>query len=133
MTNEPEADRSARLLEGALVFSFVAHGVAMVSMAALLLPAMPGGAEVPDIARMRYVASHPALFRLGWLPWGLTALSDVLIAIGLLRATWVPKAPAVITLLLTLAAVFPDQAGQIAWMTRGVALARSGDLPAYLA
>ena len=126
-------ERSGRVLEVALVFSFVVHGVAMASMAALLLPAMPGGAELSDVARMRYVAAHPVLFRLGWLPWGITALSDVLIAVGLLRAKWIPRAPAVITLLLTLSAVIPDQAGQIGWMTWGVTLARSGDLSAYLA
>lgn len=133
MTNEPASDCSARVLEGALVLSFVVHGVAMVSMALLLVPAMPGGADLPDPERMRYVATHPWLFRVGWFPWGVTALSDVLIAVGLLGATWAPKAPAMLTLLLTLAAVLPDQAGQIAWMTRGVALARSGDVSAYVA
>lgn len=121
-----------KFLERALVFSFVAHGVAMLSMAALLLPAMPGAATLSDLERMRYVASHPLLFRLGWFPWQITALSDLLIGIGLVRTRWIPKLPAVLTLLLTAAAIVPDQMGQIAWMTRGVEIARSGDVSAYL-
>jgi hypothetical protein len=124
--------RRDRLLEQALLFTFVIHGVAMLSMAFLLLPGMPG-AGADDAARVRVVAEHPWLWRLGWFPWQLTALSDVLIAIGLLRSTAVPKGPAVVTALVTLAAVIPDQAGQVAWMTRGIDLARSGDLPVYLA
>lgn len=127
------ADRPARLLERALLFTFVIHGVAMLSMALLLLPGMPGGGTADDAERIRYVAGHPWLWRLGWLPWGLTALSDLLIGVALLRAPWIPKLPAAITMLLTVAAVIPDQAGQIAWMTRGIALARSGDAAAYLA
>jgi hypothetical protein len=126
-------DRSARLLERALLFSFAIHGVAMVSMALLLLPGMPSGGTAGDTDRIRYIAGHPSLWRLGWLPWGLTALSDLLIGIGLLRTGWIPRLPAAITMLLTVAAVLPDQAGQICWMTRGLELARSGDAAAYLA
>lgn len=126
-------DRSARLLERALLFTFVIHGVAMVSMALLLLPGMPGGGTSEDRDRLRYIAGHPWLWRLGWIPWGLTALSDLLIAIGLLRTTWIPKGPALVTLALTVAAILPDQAGQILWMTRGIELARAGDSAAYFA
>jgi hypothetical protein len=126
-------DRSARLLERALLFTFVIHGVAMLSMALLLLPGMPGGGTVEDRERLRYIAAHPWLWRLGWIPWGLTALSDLLIAIGLLRTSWIPKLPAAITMVVTLAAILPDQAGQILWMTRGIELARSGDAAAYFA
>lgn len=125
-------DRSARLLERALLFSFVIHGVAMVSMALLLLPGMPGGGVTDAASRIRYVSEHPWRWRLGWFPWQLTALSDVLVGVGLLRTRWMPKVPAVITMLVTVAAVIPDQAGQIAWMTRGLALAQSGDAVAYL-
>src|SRR5262245_60116159 len=116
------ADRSARLLERALIFSFVIHGVAMLSMALLLLPGMPGGGTAADRDRLRYLASHPWLWRLGWIPWGLTALSDLLIAVGLLRTMWIPKVPAAVTALITIAAILPDQAGQILWMTRGIEL-----------
>src|SRR6185295_9703985 len=126
-------DRSSRLLEKALLFSFVIHGVAMLSMALFLLPGMPGGGTNDDGVRIRYLADHPWLWRLGWFPWQLTALSDLLIAAGLLRAAWIPKLPAALTALLTVAAVLPDQAGQVCWMTRGLELARSGDAAAYLA
>lgn len=126
-------DRSARFLERALVFSFVVQAAAMLSMAILLLPAMPGAAGASDLVRTRYIASHSFLFRLGWFPWQVTALSDLLIGIGLLRAKWIPKAPAVLTMALTAAAIVPDQMGQIAWMTRGIEIAQSGDVPAYLA
>jgi len=126
-------DRSSRLLERALLFTFVIHGVAMASMALLLLPGMPGGGTADDAARVRYIADHPWLWWLGWFPWQLTALSDLLIGIGLLRTTWIPKGPAILTMLVTVAAVVPDQAGQVCWMTRGLQLARAGDLAAYLA
>jgi hypothetical protein len=126
-------DRSARLLERALLFTFAIHGIAMLSMAFLLLPGMPGGGTADDLARTHYLAAHPWLWRLGWLPWQLTALSDLLIALGLLRASWVPKLPAALTGLATMAAILPDQAGQIGWMTRGLTLAQAGDAAAYLA
>ncbi|MBV8879538.1 MAG: DUF2071 domain-containing protein, partial [Planctomycetaceae bacterium] len=83
--------------------------------------------------RVRHIAAHPWLWRLGWFPWQLTALSDLLLAAGLLRARGVPKLPALLTAVVTVAAVLPDQAGQIAWMTRGVGLARAGTLAEYLA
>lgn len=127
------ADRPALLLERSLLFTFVIHGVAMASMALLLLPGMPGGGTADDAARIRHIAQHPWLWRLGWLPWQLTALSDLLIGIGLLRTSWIPRLPAAVTMLLTLAAVIPDQAGQVCWMTRGIELAQAGDRAAYLA
>jgi hypothetical protein len=94
---------------------------------------MPGGGTPDDLDRLRYISGHPWLWRLGWLPWQLTALSDLLIGIGLLRAPWIPKVPALLTALITIAAVLPDQAGQIAWMTRGLEVAASGDAAAYFA
>src|SRR5258706_9091721 len=126
-------DRSARLLERALLFTFVVHGIAMLSMALLLLPGMPGGGTADSAVRIRTMADHPWLGRLGWFPWQVTALSDLILGIGLVRTRWIPKVPAAVTMLLTVAAVIPDQAGQICWMTRGLDLARSGDAVAYLA
>lgn len=123
---------AARFLELALIFTFVAHGLAMLSMALLLLPGLPGGGQ-DAAARMAYVAAHPWLWRLGWLPWQLTALSDVLLALALACTRWMPRLPAALTLLVTLAAVIPDQVGQALWITRGVALAHSGDATAYAA
>jgi hypothetical protein len=130
---DPMIAGPGRFLERALLFSFLMHGLGMLSMALLLLPGMPGGGTPDDLDRLRYISGHPWLWRLGWLPWQLTALSDLLIGIGLLRTPWIPKVPALLTALITVAAVLPDQAGQIAWMTRGLELAASGDTVAYFA
>src|SRR5688572_8797107 len=109
--------RAARLLEGALLLTFVAHAVAMASMALLLLPGMPGGPQADDALRVRYIAEHPWLWRLGWFPWQVTALSDLLLAVALVRTKWIPRAAALLTLGVTLAALVPDQLGQVLWMT----------------
>lgn len=109
----------------------------MLAMAALLLPCMPGGPTLLDSERIALIAAHPWRFRLGWLPWHLTALSDLLLAVGLLRTSWIPRGPAWLVLLLTVAAIVPDQGGQLLWITRGVELAQaahaSGDASQYLA
>lgn len=120
-----------RFLEVSLLFSFIAHGLAILGMALFLMPAMPGGGTA-DVERIRYMVEHPWLFRLGWFPWQVTALSDVLIAIALLRAKAIPKLPALLTTLVTIAAILPDQGGQALWITRGLELAK-GDPAAYLA
>jgi hypothetical protein len=128
---------AARLLEASLLLNFVIHAVAMVSMAMLLMPAMPGGGVDVGALRAAYLAEHPWLWRAGWLPWQLTALADLLLAVALVRTKWVPRKPALITLGLTIAAIVPDQLGQALWITRGVAVAteamRTGDFSHYLA
>jgi hypothetical protein len=115
----------------ALVFTIAAHALGMLSMLCLL-PGLPGGATAGDAARMAYVAAHPWVWRLGWFPWQVTAVSDLVLAVALLRTSGVPRFAAVATLLVTALAVVPDQYGQIAWMTKGIALA-SGPLESYLA
>ena len=93
-------------------------------MAGLLLSGMPGG-PVRDVwARAAYVAGHPWAWRLGWLPWQLTAVADFLLSLALALTPWVPRVPAIATLLLTIGAIVPDQSGQFLWITRGVVLAR---------
>ncbi len=129
--------RAARFLEASLLFNFVIHAVAMMSMALLLLPGMPGGGEPDDARRAAYIAGHPWLWRLGWLPWQLTALADLLLAVALVRTNWIPRVPALLTVAVTIAAIVPDQLGQFLWITRGVELAAgavaTGDLGPYLA
>jgi hypothetical protein len=119
------------VLERSLLFTFVMHGAGMIAMALWLLPGMPGGGA-DDAARVAYVASHPWLWRLGWLPWQLTAVSDLYLSLALVRTKWVPRVPAVFALLLTVAAVIPDQLGQLRWITTGIELART-DAAQYLA
>lgn len=127
VTNTPLA---ARWLEWALLLSFVIHGLAMLSMAGLLLPGMPGGPN-PLAPRMAYIVAHPWLWRLGWLPWQLTALSDLLLAIALLITRWTRGLPALLALIITLAAMVPDQTGEALWDTQGVTLALAGHTAAY--
>lgn len=137
MTTANPPPRRERLLEGALLFTFVMHGLAMLGMVGLLLPMMPGGGTVSDGERIAAIAAHPWRFRLGWLPWQLTAVSDIVLGIALLRARWVPRGPAIVAFFFTIAAVLPDQAAQIAWTTVGIDAARDavrrGDPAEYLA
>jgi hypothetical protein len=121
-----------RLLEWALLFNFAIHGLALVAMVTLLLPTMPGGSAVNDLDRIHAIAAHPWRFRVGWLPWQLCAVADLLMAIAMVRVRWLPRLPAVLVLLATTAAVIPDQYAQIVWITRGVELAQT-DPDAYLA
>jgi hypothetical protein len=128
--------KAARFLEGALLFTLIAHAAGMVSMAALLLRAMPGGTTADTAQRIAYIANHPWLWRFGWFPWQVTALSDLLVGIALIRTPWIPRTPAVVTTLLTIAAIVPDQGGQLLWTWHGTTLARraieSGQFGDYL-
>lgn len=84
----------------------------------------------------QYVATHPWLWRLGWLPWQLTAWADFLLSLALVFTPWIPRRGAMAALLITIAAIIPDQIGQFLWITRGVALARqaiaAGNIEFYL-
>jgi len=126
----------AGLLVFALGVTFLCHGAAMLGMVLLLLPGMPGGGVGDVMARAAYVAGHPWRWRLGWLGWQLTALSDLLLGVALVRTRWIPRLPAWMTLVITVAALAPDQGGQALWVTKGVDLAReavrSRDAVAYL-
>jgi hypothetical protein len=127
----PRTPRDAAL-EWALVFNFVVHGLALLAMAALLLPTLPGGSAANDSARIATIAAHPWRFRVGWFPWQLCAVADLLLAIAMVRARWLPRVPAWLVLVFTALAVVPDQYAQAVWVTRGVDLA-ARDPEAYLA
>lgn len=131
------APRADRFLERTLLFNFLIHAVAMVTMALVLVRMIPGGGVTDVSHRIAEVAGHPWLFRLGWLPWQLTALADLVMGVALVRARWVPRVPAIFTLLVTAIAVIPDQTGQFLWITHGVQLAcdamQTGDTSGYLA
>lgn len=121
-----------RALERALILNFLVHGLAMLSMAALLLPALPGGTATSEAARIATIAAHPWRFRLGWLPWQLCAVADLYMAFAMVRVRWLPRAASWLVLALTLVAVAPDQYEQAVWVTRGVSLA-GADPEAYVA
>jgi hypothetical protein len=120
-----------RTLEWALCANFLIHGLALLAMAALLLPTLPGGSASSDLERVAAIAAHPWRFRIGWLPWQACALADLLLAVAMVRVRWLPRLPAALVLLATLGAVVPDQYAQALWVTRGVDLART-DATAYL-
>ena len=120
-------------LTRALIANVVIHGLAMGAMALLLMPMMPGGTTADPMLRMQMIAEQPWRFRLGWTPWQLCAVVDLWLAVAMVRTPSLPRRPALVVLALTALAVLPDQLGQALWVTQGVALARQGDLAAYLA
>jgi hypothetical protein len=135
----PTRDSTAKItgLEAALSCTFVAHGYGMLTMAACLLPGIPGGSGHDTAARITFIATHHWLWRIGWSGWQITALSDLLLGIALLVTPWIPKLPAIFTVIFTVLAIIPDQTGQALWTWQGVKLAQdasaSGDFAAYLA
>jgi hypothetical protein len=115
--------RAARFLEWALLFTLVVHGAAMVAMLPLL-PGVPGGLSENLADRARYVAQHSWIWRLGWVPWQVTAISDLILALALCRSNWIPKLPAILTLIVTAGAISADLSGQFLWVWYGPAVAR---------
>ncbi len=104
--------------------------------AAIADAGLPSGPVTDDAQRVAYIAEHPWKWRLGWLPWHLAAFIDLVTAIALVCTRWIPRLPAVLTLLVTLCAVVPEQTGEFSWVTQGVDLADAahdtGDLAPYL-
>src|SRR3954447_11850263 len=83
---------AARFLEASLVFNFVIHAVAMVATARYLLPGLPGdGGVAEDLRRVAYISTGPWTWRLGWFPWQVTALADLVLGVALLWTSWVPR------------------------------------------
>ena len=117
----PSADR---FLERALLFTMVSHLLAMGTMALFLLPGIPGGTTADLAERAAYIANHPWLWRIGWFPWQVTAVSDLVLAIALLRSCWIPKLPAILAFLATTVAVLIEQPNEFRWITVGVEVAR---------
>ncbi len=120
-----------RFFRGALVFTFLSHGAAMLGMLAFLLPLVPGGGGAGgDIERVARIAASPWMYRLGWLGWQITAISDIVFAIALYRldpaATRTVRRWALAQAVLVFLAVLPDQAAQFLLVTRGIELAREG-------
>jgi hypothetical protein len=130
------APRAARFLEQTLLANIVVHALAIVTMGLVLMPALPGGPTNDDASRIAFIAEHPWLWRLGWLPWHLCAFCDLVMGVALVTTRWVPRLPAAFTLLVTLCAVVPEQTGEMSWVSRGVVLAqdahRTDELEPYL-
>lgn len=124
--------RPERFLERSLLFSWAIHGVAVLAMALVLMAGLPGGGNGPA-ERMAYVAGHTWAWRLGWIPWQLTALSNLLIAIALIRSHWAPRLAAWLGLLFTVAAILPEQTGELLFSVRAPIAAQAGVLADYAA
>jgi hypothetical protein len=119
----PEQPRAARFLEQVLLLNFFIHLIALFTMAIVALPGVPEGTGATPLERATYVATHPLAWKLAWLPWHLCAVIDLLMGIALVVTRWVPKIPAVLTLLVTCVAVLVEQSGEIPWTLQGPALA----------
>jgi hypothetical protein len=79
----PHVPASYRRLRIAVVLFVVTHALGTLSMLLLVLPGLSPHLTVE--ARIRYIAEQPTLWRLGWLPWQLSALADVLLTAALLH------------------------------------------------
>lgn len=77
--------RAYRRLLAAIATFLVTHALGMLSMPLLVLPGINPHLSIDS--RMRYLIEHPGWWRLGWLPWQLSALADVFVAFALIRWT----------------------------------------------
>ena len=75
-----------RRLIAAMSFFAVVHVLALVTMGAILMHGI-GPADTNSLARARFIADNPWLWRLGWLPWQLCALSNVLLCLAFIGWT----------------------------------------------
>jgi len=103
-------------LMGSVMFFVVTHGLALVTMLLFLQPGLDSSLDL--LARAAYVREHPVAWVVGWLPWQLSALSDLLVSITLLcyvRA--LPGRPgqgaAGAALLFNVLAVVPEQYAEL--------------------
>jgi len=110
------AIRRYRILMATVAFSIGMHAIALLAMATALGPGLDVSVAVSH--RAEYVYQHPLLWRLGWLTWQLTALSDLLLSAALVA--YLSSGPAaahrangrgwaVAGLLATVLAIVPEQ------------------------
>lgn len=117
-----------RVLTKTIVWSIIIHALALLAMALVIGPGLDTTSTV--LARATWVSENPTLWRLGWLPWQLTALSDLAVSAALLAyLSSVPDRPgagwAGFAMLFTILAVIPDQWGEAVFISSYLDLARS--------
>lgn len=117
-----------RALMTSLLFTIVAHALGLLSMATILRPGVADNFNTLEQAQ--YIAEYPNLWRLGWLPWNLSALGNIIFGVFLIA--WTRSRPnktgwilASLALFLTICAVIPDQYGEFLLDTELVKLAQS--------
>lgn len=71
-------------MRASLFFFAAVHAVALLTMLLLLRPGMDVAA-FSALERARYVAENAHAWRLGWLPWQLSALSDLWVSVAFWR------------------------------------------------
>lgn len=117
-----------------LQFFAVVHALALVTMLVLLRPGMDVAAfSVAE--RARYVVEHASAWRWGWLPWQLSALSDLWVSIAFWR--WAARRGDASARRLTacalglfLVSALPEQWAEGQLVTSFIAAAR-GDLSSW--
>lgn len=116
----------------ALLFSLVVHAVAIAATAIVIQPGLDTTTSV--LERASYVATHVWGWRLGWLAWQLTALSDMILSVGLLlyvievdckERVRAAVLFSVLGIVATMAAVVPDQWGEAVFVSTVVSEAQS--------
>ena len=121
-----------RLLMAAVSFSIGIHALALLAMACVLGPGLDVSVAVAD--RAEYVYRHALLWRLGWLTWQLTALSDLLLSVALVHYltgvtsennTASGRGWAVAALVATGLAIVPEQWAELQLVTAFIDQARA--------
>jgi hypothetical protein len=112
----------------ALLICLLVRLVGLVSMATLLAPGLDFSAT--PIERAVSVSQHPWLWRLGWLPWQMTAVWDVLLSLALAWYLFRVKgrpglAWAVGSVVAASLAFVPDQWAQYVCVTSFVSFAQA--------
>lgn len=105
------AARDGRLM-AALAGFLSTHALGLLAMLLLILPGI--SPHVPLVERAAYVREHTAAWRVGWLAWQASALSDVWLTFELLRRSRAREASGaqrwmVAALVLLALALIPDQ------------------------
>lgn len=119
------------------MFFVLTHVVALGAMALVLRSGMdPGAGSVAE--RMAWVAAHPGAWRLGWLPWQLSAASDLWVSLAL--AMWaraksdaLAMRVAIAGIALDLAAVVPEQRAEAMLGTSFLDVSGGTDVDAWRA
>ena len=113
----------SKFLFGALAFTIICHGTALLATVLFLLPGLPSG-DGDVLHRATYISDHVVAWQIGWLPWQVTALSDLILAFALVRTTWIDRNPARASLALTVVAILFEQPAEYRWVTKGVEFAQ---------
>jgi hypothetical protein len=126
-----EVSKARRFVVLGVAFFVITHVVALGAMAIVLRPGMdPSAFGIEE--RMAFVASSAFAWRLGWLPWQLSALSDLAVCAALWRWAAVAKNDAatrwaLAAVVLDLVSAIPEQWAEAMLVTSFVTDASAGD------